>query len=291
MKNFILALLIFLIWAFLGMSWYYSCSFCKTTKENIIIEIPVSIVNSPLYNIADESGQPIFSFQEQLYINKNSTSVHIPESLSGMKDSIFNYLNNNQDKELQILGWYNNEETKTDNDSLNFGIYRANYLKRILVNFGLNADKINTSSKKHDYKYTSDQYKGGIELSFNKITQNKTKTINKGIISKTLNTKFNSREFIIENTLQTYTADLKNYLRNHPDEIVKITGHTDSFGDELNNKIIGLDRATNVMQHFITQGIDPSKIQVFSKGELVPIVTNATKEGRAKNRRIEITIN
>ena len=45
------------------------------------------------------------------------------------------------------------------------------------------------------------------------------------------------------------------------------------------------------MNHFITQGITKNKLQAFSKGELTPIADNATNEGRAKNRRIEIIVN
>lgn len=304
MKNFIISLLIFLLWAFLGMWWYYSCPICETnhnnthqqiehetTKEKTVINKPTSIVNNSLFNITTENGKAIFSFQDQLKINKGSTSVDIPKSLTGIKDSVFNYLNNNQNKELHISGWYNAEELRIKNDSSNIGIERANYLKNILVQFGLNAHKISTTGIKQNYKYTNGTYSGGINLSFKEISKTRSSAIDKGIMTKSLYTKFNSRKFIPDNTLITYTADLKNYLINNPNKTVKITGHTDSTGEESDNEIIGIDRATNVMNHFISQGIPKSKLQAFSKGELAPIADNTTNEGRAKNRRIEININ
>ncbi len=304
MKNFIISLLIFLLWAFLGMWWYYSCPICETGHSNIhqqiekdvikvnkVTKTPITKVKNSLFNITNENGKTIFSFQDQLKIIKDSTSVDIPKSLARFKDSVFNYLNNNQNKELYISGWYNTEEIRTNNDSLNFGIQRANYLKTILVNFGLNTDKINTTGIKQNYKYTNGTYSGGIDLSFKEISETKFGTIDKGITTKFLYTKFNSREFIPDNTLITYTADLKNYLINNPNKTIKITGHTDSLGEESDNEIIGIDRATNVMNHFIAQGIDKTKLQVISKGELIPIADNTTNEGRAKNRRIEININ
>jgi len=304
MKNFIIALLIFLLWAFLGMWWYYSCPICETShrqknqqlkQENTndvkVVEKPIFKINNSFLNITNKRGNKIFSFQDQLKIYKDSVSVYIPESLLGIKDSIFNYLNNNQNQELKITGWYKKGETKNNIDSLNFGIDRANHLKHTLVQFGLNADKINVSSNKQNYQYHSGTYNGGIELMFKEISITKAKIINKGITEKTLYTKFNSRAFIPDNTLLTYTADLKNYLISHPNKIVNITGHTDSTGEESDNEIIGIDRATNVMNHFIYQGIDKTKLQVFSKGELAPIANNTTNEGRAKNRRIEIIVN
>jgi len=286
------------------MWWYYSCPICETNHNNTYQQIekevietdktvitPIAKVNNSLFNITNENGNAIFSFQDQLKIFKDSTSVQIPESLAGIKDSIFNYLNNHQNKELHISGWYNNGEIRNNTDSLNFGLDRANYLKNMLVQFGLNTDKINTTGNQHDYEYTSGAYSGGIDLSFKEISETKAEAINKGITTKSLYTKFNSREFIPDNTLLTYTADLKNYLQKHPNKTVKITGHTDSVGEESDNQIIGIDRATNVMNHFISQGIPKTKLQAFSKGELAPIADNATNEGRAKNRRIEINVN
>ena len=303
MKNFIISLLIFLLWVFLGMWWYYSCPICETNQNNTYQQIEKEIIdeesvsksklNTPnsLFNITNENSNTIFSFQGQLKIFKDSTSVHIPESSISFKDSIFSYLNNNQNKQLQLVGWYKDGEWRNNNDSLNFGIDRANYIKNILVKFGINPDKISVRGAKQDYNYTTGIYNGGIELFFKDISETKTQEIDNGITHKTLYTKFNSREFIPDNTLLTYTADLKNYLQIHPNKSVTITGHTDSVGDESDNEIIGRDRATNVMNHFISQGIATTKLKALSKGELAPIAENNTKDGRAKNRRIEIIIN
>jgi OOP family OmpA-OmpF porin len=40
----------------------------------------------------------------------------------------------------------------------------------------------------------------------------------------------------------------------------------------------------------VKNGIDPSKIQILGKGESSPIADNATKDGRAKNRRVEVMV-
>jgi outer membrane protein OmpA-like peptidoglycan-associated protein len=287
------------------MWWFYTCSFCETTvqentpkvEEKIITqekqiekEIEQTIQKTPnrFLNTKDEKGVTIYGFQSQLQIFKDSDSIFIPKSLLKFKDSLLNYLNNNQNKELQISGWYKNNEVQ---NNANLGIDRAMYLKKHLTQFGLNNDKISIAEKQQEYSYKNGIYNGGLELVLKNISKEKAAKINQGIIAKTLYTKFNSRKFIPDNTLVTYTFDLKNYLINHPNKTVKITGHTDSAGEESDNKIIGIDRAINVMNHFIASGIDKNKLKAFSEGENNPISDNTTKEGRAKNRRIEIIVN
>lgn len=301
MKNFIISLFIFFLWAFLGMWWYYSCSLCivqnkavsEPDNKNIAIdkitEIPKSNTSSLIIN--DDSGDIVFTFPNKISIYKDSTSVLIPETAIDLKDSIFSYLNNNQNKELKLIGWYKDGEFTNNIEKQNFGLNRANNFKNILVKFGVNPDKISTIGVKHEFTYTSGKYIGGLELLFKNISESKALEINKGITSKTLYTKFNSRAFIPDNTLQTYTADLKNYLQEYQSKSVKIIGHTDSMGDENDNEIIGRDRATNVMNYFISQGITKSKLKALSKGEMSPISENSTNEGRSKNRRIEIIVN
>lgn len=306
MRNFIVAIFIFLIWAFLGMWWYYSCSWCnqeKTTDEIIQQEVVIEdqtkntdqeeiIQPTPSTKqlVKDQHGTLLFTFPASLRIFKDSTSVFTPSESSALKDSIFNYLNNNQDKELLITGWFKNGEPQNLNDSLNFGVYRAQNLKNELARFGINADKISIAAQKYDFDYVDGVYNGGIDLEFKTITNDRATIIDQGIARKTLYTRFNSRNFKPDNTLQAYAAELKVYLQKHPEKIVSITGHTDSLGDEKDNQIIGIDRANNVMNYFITQGIAKERLKTFSKGETAPVADNTTNEGRAKNRRIEINI-
>lgn len=305
MRNFIVAVFIFLIWAFLGMWWYYSCSWCnqETTKEVIKEEVVIEdqsintdqeeiIQPSPSTQqlIKDENGNTLFTFPAALRIFQDSTSVVTPSESITLKDSIFNYLNKNQDKELVITGWFKEGEPQNLNDSLNFGLYRAQNLKKQLANFGINTDKISIAAQQYDFDYIDGAYNGGIDLSFKTITDDRAAIIDQGIAHKTLYTRFNSRNFKPDNTLQAYAAELKVYLQKHPEKIVSITGHTDSLGEEKDNQIIGIDRANNVRDYFIAQGITKERLKTFSKGETAPVADNTTNDGRAKNRRIEINI-
>lgn len=73
-------------------------------------------------------------------------------------------------------------------------------------------------------------------------------------------------------------------------EVIIAVGHTDSVGSNGYNLKLGMRRAQAVKAYFIAKGVDPYRVFVESRGEAVPIADNKTKEGRAKNRRVEIEV-
>ena len=83
--------------------------------------------------------------------------------------------------------------------------------------------------------------------------------------------------------------------RRYPDSLIIIAGHTDNqklakgakFAD---NQQLSLARAQAVMNYLVRNGMDPSKLSVVGYGDTKPIADNATPEGRAKNRRVELVV-
>ncbi len=73
-------------------------------------------------------------------------------------------------------------------------------------------------------------------------------------------------------------------------DVVIIVGHTDSIGSEEYNKRLSLARANSVKAYLVAKGIDVKRIRAEGRGESQPVADNATKEGRAKNRRVEIEV-
>ena len=71
---------------------------------------------------------------------------------------------------------------------------------------------------------------------------------------------------------------------------VEIGGHTDSEGDDSHNQALSERRALAVLNYLIDSGIDASRLTSKGYGELNPIASNNTEEGRAQNRRTEIRI-
>jgi len=73
-------------------------------------------------------------------------------------------------------------------------------------------------------------------------------------------------------------------------ETIIAVGHTDSIGTEEYNQKLSERRAASVKAYLVSLGIDPNRIYTEGKGELQPVATNKTREGRAQNRRVEIEI-
>jgi OOP family OmpA-OmpF porin len=71
-------------------------------------------------------------------------------------------------------------------------------------------------------------------------------------------------------------------------EMVIATGHTDSVGKDAYNQKLSERRAAAVKDYLVSKGIPASKITTIGKGESQPVATNKTKEGRQKNRRVDI---
>ncbi|MGM0516380.1 MAG: OmpA family protein [Pseudomonadota bacterium] len=70
---------------------------------------------------------------------------------------------------------------------------------------------------------------------------------------------------------------------------IEVIGHTDSIGTEEYNQGLSERRAATVKNYLISKDVPADVIMTEGRGELEPVATNETREGRAKNRRVEIT--
>jgi OmpA-OmpF porin, OOP family len=73
-------------------------------------------------------------------------------------------------------------------------------------------------------------------------------------------------------------------------EAIQVTGFTDNTGAADYNQKLSEARASTVKDFLVKNGIDPSKITIVGKGASDPVADNSTKEGRAKNRRVEVMV-
>jgi OOP family OmpA-OmpF porin len=74
-----------------------------------------------------------------------------------------------------------------------------------------------------------------------------------------------------------------------PEVTVQIDGHTDSIGTEVYNQGLSERRAGAVKGYFQGQGISSERMNAEGHGESSPLMSNETSEGRARNRRVELT--
>jgi OOP family OmpA-OmpF porin len=87
-------------------------------------------------------------------------------------------------------------------------------------------------------------------------------------------------------TLDKVAADLAKIRL----EVIIAVGNTDSVGSDAYNQALGQRRAQSVKAYLISKGVDGGRIYTESKGKSNPVATNATAEGRAKNRRTDIEV-
>jgi OOP family OmpA-OmpF porin len=84
--------------------------------------------------------------------------------------------------------------------------------------------------------------------------------------------------------------DLSSKMRGVNLEVVIAIGHADSIGGDAYNQKLSVRRAESVKAYLVSKGIEPNRIYTEGKGEKQPVADNKTKEGRAKNRRVEIEV-
>ena len=87
-------------------------------------------------------------------------------------------------------------------------------------------------------------------------------------------------------TLDKIAADLNKIKL----EVIIAVGNTDSIGTDAYNMALGQRRAQSVKAYLVSKGVDGSRIYTESKGKSNPVASNATAEGRAKNRRTDIEV-
>jgi len=71
---------------------------------------------------------------------------------------------------------------------------------------------------------------------------------------------------------------------------IEIVGHTDDVGDARYNQKLSEQRAQAVGEYLLKAGVDASKMVVMGAGKSMPVASNATEEGRAENRRVEVLV-
>lgn len=97
---------------------------------------------------------------------------------------------------------------------------------------------------------------------------------------------------------KTSIAKVAKILAPHQKNKINVNGYTDTtpIGPELmkqgvtSNQILSEKRADNVLQFLISQGVNPSMVSAHGYGESNPVASNDTAEGRAQNRRVELTV-
>jgi OOP family OmpA-OmpF porin len=84
--------------------------------------------------------------------------------------------------------------------------------------------------------------------------------------------------------------DLISKLQGTDVEVIVATGHTDYTGSEAYNQKLSMRRAKAVKAFLVSNGVSAERVYAEGKGESQPVADNHTRDGRAKNRRVEIEV-
>jgi len=129
---------------------------------------------------------------------------------------------------------------------------------------------------------------GGFNFNFSKYLTDSSSKAGRVFTFDNLNFESNTTN-LVAGSEKTVT-DLAKIMTAYPRVQVKLTGYTDNTGDSLMNKKISIKRAFAVRNLLVGAGISDIRIDFAGKGSANPVASNATEEGKAKNRRLEMRV-
>jgi len=145
--------------------------------------------------------------------------------------------------------------------------------KKMIVNDG--AEVVSSSSK------TEEHIEGG---TVSKTDEGVVLTFESDVLFAT-NSSYLSEK--AKGTMKNMVAYIN---KNYPNARIQINGHTDSTGEADYNQWLSEKRAASVKTFAVGLGLNESNITTKGYGKTKPVATNSTKEGRQKNRRVEVII-
>jgi outer membrane protein OmpA-like peptidoglycan-associated protein len=104
------------------------------------------------------------------------------------------------------------------------------------------------------------------------------------------NVQFEKNKAILLKSSIPQLNELAAYLIENKEINAEIIGHTDADGDAEANRKLSQDRAEEVRQYLIQNGVEAQRVKATGKGESEPVADNKTAEGRAMNRRVEVKL-
>lgn len=302
MRAFFLGFIPFCIFA-LGARWFYVCEMHYLCGgENPTIE--ETIKERPKTLTLNDGKDTILKDYEQFGFRKNTHEPILTDDNRRFLNELAGYLESEPDKHITITGNYLKAEKDVKPKGLfyeNLGLARADTIREILKRKGIDEDRF---AFEYDMVDSDQLYE---PLTFNlfnskKTSQNvksdgdgKTAPLTKLKFTFTdmtysdANFEYDSDVFRPGEQLKLYADSVKTYLALNPDKTLTVIGHTDDKGSRAYNKGLGKRRAENAKIYFENLGVEKS-IQTVSMGEAQPVSSNATDDGRQRNRRVNFRI-
>jgi outer membrane protein OmpA-like peptidoglycan-associated protein len=101
---------------------------------------------------------------------------------------------------------------------------------------------------------------------------------------------FATNQATIQSQFYGALNDVATTLVEYPQTRIDVVGHADSDGTEPYNQDLSERRASSVKSYLTGRGVQPVRIASYGRGELEPIASNSTAQGKAQNRRVQIVL-
>jgi outer membrane protein OmpA-like peptidoglycan-associated protein len=147
------------------------------------------------------------------------------------------------------------------------------------------------SANKEGYFFYSQRFEVPKATRFQEITKDiQLKPIEKGAKVVLNNIFFETGKATLTPQSRLELEKAMELLRVNPSMVIEVGGHTDNVGDDNLNMKLSHDRARSVRDYLVNGGVPPERVQAKGYGELNPVATNDTEDGRKANRRTEFVI-
>jgi len=190
---------------------------------------------------------------------------------------------------LEIAGFYfENEPVQASFDNLGFA--RADEIKKLLLKEGVPDDKVRIRARALE---EADGVRENIFLGFEtrvlEPEQKAPETVEKLNDRIIIRFPTGSTQMIYDQAVLNYLEKLAMQVQKTGESVV-LTGHTDNTGTPESNLLLGRERAAAIQKILIQKGVKALQISMDSKGQTQPVTSNASQEGKAENRRVEVRL-
>lgn len=249
----LLVILLFIMWS-VASGWYYICEIKQ--------QCPTGATTA---GVTSKEGLT-FKYGESVPILSGDFEQY--------KMDLLNKMDSNN--VLKIVGFY--DPSEVNNSSFdNLGVARAIAVQNLFSNVDQSRFSISSEQVKLEDKNMELDAVDFIILTRNEFVQE---------------TDFGAIIFLdTENINPKIDAFLTYLAIENQGRSIDVVGHWDNSETSANNFSKALDIANTIVQQLADKGLDKQNLNPTSKGETEPIADNATIEGRAKNRRVEIILN
>ena len=302
MRNDALWTLLLLSWM-AGAAYYYVCHIrkhccggCEAVSDMSMAELTAT----PSATLRVQGAEETIASDQGIRFARNESFPVVPSLADSALHQLTDYLQARPEQLLHITGWYDNSE-KNNSLLASLGRARAEAVKQRLVDLGVPDARVGTGERSSiDLLFGGDTLFNGLTLRVVsdlppeslaarpdslKMLEARLRGTSQRVYFET-----GATTLTMTDSLTRYLEDVGQYLEVYPQRSIVLTGHTDNVGRAAKNMTYGQERADFTKTKLSELGIRPEQIKTRSEGELRPIASNQTAEGRSKNRRVEITI-